>query len=180
MSNFDGNLRYAFEVWANNAKLAFTHFSSFSYALRCWPGDHRQVAKQLNDSWGGFPGDWPEAVSDLTTAVRKTPPKPQKLCEAFVDRVVSLCNFLEQIERSQRSKSALPYMILSHGPTELPCPNHKQNTVGRVDNPYWRAAGIRERYGCRCSVRAIPRSEFNRLKQGSEELHRLPPPLPRN
>lgn len=71
----------------------------------------------------------------------------------------------QQWERIQQTKRMLPYLLLSGGPTEVPCPLHQSQwgLLLPVDDPYWREAKLRSSPNCKCRIRQVGRFEYAKL-----------------
>lgn len=69
------------------------------------------------------------------------------------------------MQRIQRSRAFLPYLLLTHGPTIEPCPLHARlhGLLLPVDDPFWARSQLRMHQGCRCNLRQVGRVEFKKL-----------------
>ena len=72
-----------------------------------------------------------------------------------------------QWARIQRTKSAFPYLLYTLGPSREHRPEHVQwhGTLLPVDDPFWSVAYPPSGWGCKCRVRPVSASEYDRLQK---------------
>lgn len=83
---------------------------------------------------------------------------------------------MERLEGYLRVKNRFPYLILKSGPTELDCPLHANdfNLVLPVEHLYWLQFALSENSGCRCSINAVTKRQYQTMQQNGVIDHRAP------
>ncbi len=71
------------------------------------------------------------------------------------------------MERIQRTKSGLPYLLYQLGPAREHRPEHMawHGLLLPVDDPFWHTHLPLNGWGCKCRVRQVSRAEHRRLER---------------
>ena len=92
--------------------------------------------------------------------------KADKKALAYLDKKdVRMERAVDQWQRIQRSKRAMPYLLYQIGPRRETCELHLHwdNLLLPVDDPWWSSHMPPNSWGCTCGVSAVSKYEYEKI-----------------
>lgn len=106
-----------------------------------------------------------EVVDDQTGNIRETDLSSPHRLRTIYEHNMRTARGAAQWQRIQRTKRALPYLLYQIGPSVHHREEHVQwhGILLPVDHPFWTTHFAPNGWGCKCHIRQVGKSEYERL-----------------